>query len=156
MAGLLPIPYEILLWVLALILSGFFIFSAMFVLIMIDDLQRDYSNPVDMTSKVNWIWWPDFGLYATITFLFLISGHWFIFLLHLPLAVYNGYLVYIQQHMTDPTTIHQGDNISSRRKISIIKLAWAVVCFIMYLFMLIFTAIEDIQIRKHDGNGVIS
>jgi len=115
---------------------------------MVDDLQKDYTNPVDMTAKVNFMWWPDIGIYAVLCFIFLVTGHWVVLLLHLPLLAYHIYLVYTNRHLTDPTTILQGDNIAERKRISFIKLGWAILSFALYMYMLIAAAIEDAQSRQ--------
>uniref|UniRef100_A0A6B2LQR6 Cornichon n=1 Tax=Arcella intermedia TaxID=1963864 RepID=A0A6B2LQR6_9EUKA len=124
-------------------LSGIFMFGATFILFLVDDLQRDITNPFDMAKQYNYVWWPEFILYSGLCTIFLLSGHWFIFLLHTPLLGYKIYLMVNSLHLVDPATAASMDNRSLRKKIGFINLIWSVLCFILYLYLLITTAIAQ-------------
>jgi protein cornichon len=49
------------------------------------DLEFDYINPFDSTSRINKVVMPDFVLQALLSVQFLVSGHWAMFLLSVPM-----------------------------------------------------------------------
>lgn len=61
-------------------------------LIMIADLRSDYVNPVEFTQKINFLWLPEIIGVGFVTLVSLIFGTWWIFLLHVPLCGYLGYM----------------------------------------------------------------
>lgn len=59
---------------------------------MIADLRSDYVNPVEFTQKTNILWTPEVVGVGFVTFVSLVWGTWWIFLLHVPLCAYLGYM----------------------------------------------------------------
>uniref|UniRef100_A0A8C0ZHI6 CNIH4 n=2 Tax=Cyanistes caeruleus TaxID=156563 RepID=A0A8C0ZHI6_CYACU len=60
-------------------------------IITLSDLECDYINARSCCSKLNkWVV-PEVIGHAVVTVLMLISLHWFIFLLNLPVATWNIY-----------------------------------------------------------------
>lgn len=53
------------------------------------DLEADYMNPYELSSRINSVIIPEYLLHGAFCILFLLTGHWIIFLLSLPLAYYN-------------------------------------------------------------------
>lgn len=65
----------------------FFHFSLQ--LMCLADLEFDYINPFDSSSRINKVVMPEFVLQALLSVLFLVSGHWAMFLLSVPMVYYN-------------------------------------------------------------------
>lgn len=58
-------------------------------LMCLADLEFDYINPFDSSSRINKVVMPEFILQAVLSVLFLLSGHWAMFLLSVPMVYYN-------------------------------------------------------------------
>ena len=58
-------------------------------LMCLADLEFDYINPFDSSSRINKVVMPEFVLQALLSVLFLLSGHWAMFLLSVPMVYYN-------------------------------------------------------------------
>lgn len=77
----------------------------------------------------------------------LISLHWFIFLLNLPVATWNIYRFIMvpsgNMGVFDPTEIHNRGQLKSHMKEAMIKLGFHLLCFFMYLYSMILALIND-------------
>jgi hypothetical protein len=58
-------------------------------LMCLADLEFDYINPLDSSSRINKVVMPEFIVQALLSVLFLITGHWAMFLLSAPMVYYN-------------------------------------------------------------------
>jgi hypothetical protein len=70
-------------------LKFFFFFVGFLKVLMLSDLESDYVNPYDASSKINYFVVPEFIGQGLLCALFLFTGHWFMFLLMLPLTCYH-------------------------------------------------------------------
>ncbi|XP_053919106.1 protein cornichon homolog 4 isoform X2 [Cuculus canorus] len=81
---------------------------------------------------------PEVIGHAVVTVLMLISLHWFIFLLNLPVATWNIYRYIMvpsgNMGVFDPTEIHNRGQLKSHMKEAMIKLGFHLLCFFMYLY----------------------
>ncbi|KAB0362765.1 hypothetical protein FD755_021321 [Muntiacus reevesi] len=67
------------------------IFLWVYFIITLSDLECDYINASSCCSKlIKWVI-PELADHTLVTVLMLISLHWFIFLLNLPVAAWNIY-----------------------------------------------------------------
>lgn len=77
----------------------------------------------------------------------LVSLHWFIFLLNLPVATWNIYRFIMvpsgNMGVFDPTEIHNRGQLKSHMKEAMIKLGFHLLCFFMYLYSMILALIND-------------
>eukprot|EP01127_Copromyxa_protea_P018719 TRINITY_DN5951_c0_g1_i1.p1 TRINITY_DN5951_c0_g1~~TRINITY_DN5951_c0_g1_i1.p1 ORF type:complete len:154 (+),score=24.29 TRINITY_DN5951_c0_g1_i1:23-463(+) len=144
--------WVIFLWVISLMCSGYFIFSSVFVLVMNADLKSDYINPIEMASKVNTLWWPDFIIFSILSLLYFFSGYWVVLLLHIPILAMNIYGIVTKTHLVDPSTILQRNEASQHRNKTFAKLGFAIVSFFLYLYMLITEAIAMKGAREPNQN----
>ncbi|XP_047212103.1 protein cornichon homolog 4 isoform X3 [Girardinichthys multiradiatus] len=79
--------------------------------------------------------------------LMLVSMHWFIFLLNMPVAAWNIYR-YMRIPMGnmgvfDPTEIHNRGLLKSYMKEAMIKLGYHLLCFFIYLYSMILALINE-------------
>ncbi|XP_047913668.2 protein cornichon homolog 4 isoform X1 [Anser cygnoides] len=90
---------------------------------------------------------PEVIGHAVVTVLMLISLHWFIFLLNLPIATWNIYRFIMvpsgNMGVFDPTEIHNQGQLKSHMKEAMIKLGFHLLCFFMYLYSMILALIND-------------
>ncbi|EYU20720.1 hypothetical protein ABFS82_11G006300 [Erythranthe guttata] len=91
------------------------------------DLEADYLNPYELSSRVNSVIVPEYLLQGAFCILFLVTGHWFMFLLSLPPAYYNLTRYLSQQHRIDVTEVFRV--LNAEKKTRIIKLGVYIVFF---------------------------
>ncbi|KAL7393420.1 hypothetical protein ABVT39_010649 [Epinephelus coioides] len=109
--------------------------------------ECDYINARACCSKLNkWVI-PEMVGQCLSTMLMLVSMHWFIFLLNLPVAAWNIYR-YVKVPMGnmgvfDPTEIHNRGQLKSHMKEAMIKLGYHLLCFFIYLYSMILALIND-------------
>ncbi|XP_008579572.1 PREDICTED: protein cornichon homolog 4 isoform X2 [Galeopterus variegatus] len=81
---------------------------------------------------------PELIGHTIVTMLMLVSLHWFIFLLNLPVATWNIYRFIMvpsgNMGVFDPTEIHNRGQLKSHMKEAMIKLGFHLLCFFMYLY----------------------
>lgn len=121
-------------------------------IITLSDLECDYINARSCCSKLNkWVI-PEVIGHAVVTVLMLISLHWFIFLLNLPIATWNIYRFIMvpsgNMGVFDPTEIHNRGQLKSHMKEAMIKLGFHLLCFFMYLYSMILALINDWEVEK--------
>ncbi|CAI8614043.1 unnamed protein product [Vicia faba] len=84
-------PFDLFFWLLICFpLNVALLASAFYQVLMLSDLEADYINPYDASSRINYYVVPEFIAQGLFCALFLFTGHWFMFLLMLPLASYHG------------------------------------------------------------------
>ncbi|KAM9110428.1 protein cornichon homolog 4 isoform 2-T2 [Megaptera novaeangliae] len=97
-------------------------------------------------KKKKWVI-PELVGHTIVTVLMLISLHWFIFLLNLPVATWNIYRFIMvpsgNMGVFDPTEIHNRGQLKSHMKEAMIKLGFHLLCFFMYLYSMILALIND-------------
>eukprot|EP01125_Pyxidicula_operculata_P000101 TRINITY_DN1015_c0_g1_i1.p2 TRINITY_DN1015_c0_g1~~TRINITY_DN1015_c0_g1_i1.p2 ORF type:complete len:149 (+),score=19.99 TRINITY_DN1015_c0_g1_i1:33-479(+) len=143
--------WELVLWLFSILTSGYFIFSCVFALMLISDLTSDHVNPSDMASKTNFFWWPDITIFTFNSLLYLLTGHWIVFIIHLPLLAHYWYIYNQQTHLVDETTILQSETTKVFQKRALLRLGFAVLAFCLYLYMLITSAVADLQSNRRTG-----
>ncbi|KAM4678694.1 protein cornichon homolog 4 isoform 1-T1 [Amazona ochrocephala] len=129
---------ESVVFIFSLIDCCALIFLSVYFIITLSDLECDYINARSCCSKLNkWVV-PEVIGHAVVTVLMLISLHWFIFLLNLPVATWNIYRYIMvpcgNMGVFDPTEIHNRGQLKSHMKEAMIKLGFHLLCFFMYLY----------------------
>ncbi|KAB1258582.1 Protein cornichon-like protein 4 [Camelus dromedarius] len=129
---------ETVVFVFSLLDCCALIFLSVYFIITLSDLECDYINARSCCSKLNkWVI-PEVVGHTIITVLMLISLHWFIFLLNLPVATWNIYRLIMvpsgNMGVFDPTEIHNRGQLKSHMKEAMIKLGFHLLCFFMYLY----------------------
>jgi len=132
--------WEIILWILALLLTAGLIFTSVFTLISYTDLECDYVNPVDLTRRVNTLIVPEMaGQALLITCLFL-SGNWLEFVVNVPLLCWNVFKIVNRSYLLDPTQIFR--TLAKQKRISFIKLGFFMVSFFLYLYRMVYYLVQ--------------
>uniref|UniRef100_A0A8D1PHS3 Cornichon family member 4 n=1 Tax=Sus scrofa TaxID=9823 RepID=A0A8D1PHS3_PIG len=129
---------EAVVFVFSLLDCCALIFLSVYFIITLSDLECDYINARSCCSKLNkWVL-PELVGHTIVTVLMLISLHWFIFLLNLPVATWNIYRFIMvpsgNMGVFDPTEIHNRGQLKSHMKEAMIKLGFHLLCFFMYLY----------------------
>lgn len=58
-------------------------------LMCLSDLEFDYINPFDSSSRINSFIIPEFVIHGILSCVYLLTGHWLLFLLNVPLTYYH-------------------------------------------------------------------
>ncbi|XP_074087166.1 protein cornichon homolog 4-like isoform X2 [Macrotis lagotis] len=103
---------EAVVFIFSLIDGCALIFLSVYFIITLSDLECDYINARSCCSKLNkWVV-PKLTGHTIVPILMLISLHWFIFLLNLPVATWNIYQ-FIMVPNTQPRAVedtHEGSH----------------------------------------------
>ncbi|XP_054723099.1 uncharacterized protein LOC129233043 [Uloborus diversus] len=126
-------------YIVALILTAFLIFFAVFHVIAFDELKSDYKNPIDQCNSLNPLVLPEYILHFFYTLLFLFALEWFTVILNLPLIGYHIHRYRTRPVMSrpglyDPTSIMNADQLSRAMKEGWIKLGFYIISFFYYLY----------------------
>lgn len=127
-------------------LTAFFLLVALIVLVIyqlmcLADLEFDYINPFDSSSRINKVVMPEFVLQALLSVLFLISGHWPMFLLSAPMVYYNYTLYQRRQHLVDVTEIF--NQLGREKKRRLFKIVGLIVLLFLSLFWMIWSVLLE-------------
>ncbi|XP_008791286.1 protein cornichon homolog 4 [Phoenix dactylifera] len=127
-------------------LTAFFLLIALIVLVIyqlmcLADLEFDYINPYDSSLRINKVVIPEFVLQGVLCLLFLLSGHWLMFLFCVPNLYYNVRLYRQRQHLVDVTEIF--NQLNGEKKRRLLKLINLVVLLFLSLFWMIWSVLED-------------
>ncbi|XP_076905706.1 putative protein cornichon homolog 2 [Bidens hawaiensis] len=134
---------EILTW---LLFFFFFILIALLVVVIyqlmcLADLEFDYINPYDSASRINFVILPEFITHGVLCLIYLVTGHWVMFLLALPYLYYNVRLYTRKQHLVDVTEIF--NQLNWEKKQRLFKLGYLVFLLFITLFWMIYNALDD-------------
>ncbi|TVU12762.1 hypothetical protein EJB05_46419 [Eragrostis curvula] len=127
-------------------LTAFFLVVALIVLVIyqlmcLADLEFDYINPFDSSSRINKVVIPEFVLQALLSVLFLVSGHWAMFLLSIPMVYYNYTLYQRRQHLVDVTEIF--NQLGREKKRRLFKIVSLIVLLFLSLFWMIWSVLSE-------------
>jgi len=127
-------------------LTAFFLVVALIVLVIyqlmcLADLEFDYINPFDSSSRINKVVMPEFILQALLSVLFLISGHWVMFLISAPMVYYNYTLYQRRQHLVDVTEIF--NQLGREKKRRLFKIVSLIVLLFLSLFWMIWSVLSE-------------
>ncbi|XP_043700055.1 protein cornichon homolog 4-like [Telopea speciosissima] len=131
----------ILSWLLSFFLEIALVGIIVYQLMCLADLEFDYINPYDSTRRINSVVFPEFFTQGILSFLFLVTGHWFMFLLCVPYLYYNVRMYMQRQHLVDITEIFNMLNWEKKQRL--VKLAYLVIFLFLTIFWLIYSVLED-------------
>lgn len=132
---------DVLLFVFSLFDTGALLFLTVYVVIALSDLECDYLNAQQCCSKLNkWVI-PETIAHGVITVLLLITFHWILFIINLPMIAWQIYKITSVPSgnfgVYDPTEIHNRGNLRKHMRDSMIRLAFYLIFFFIYLYCMI-------------------
>lgn len=127
-------------------LFAFFIIIAVLAMVIyqvmcLADLEYDYINPYESASRINRVILPEFVTQGALCLFYLVTGHWFMFLLCLPYLYYDVRMYMDKHHLVDVTEIF--NMLNHEKKKRIVKLVYLIVTLFLSLFWLLYSALED-------------
>ncbi|KAK8613967.1 hypothetical protein V6N13_122348 [Hibiscus sabdariffa] len=132
---------DLFIWLLSFFILVALLVILVFQLICLADLEFDYINPYDSSSRINKVVLPEFILQGFLCLLYLLTGHWVMSLICAPYLYYNVRLYTRKQHLVDVTEIF--NLLHWEKKQRIFKLVYVVVLIFFAVFWMIYTALED-------------
>jgi len=132
---------DVSLFIFSLFDVGASLFITVYVVITLSDLECDYLNAQQCCSKLNkWII-PELIAQGVVTLLLLIELHWILFLINLPMACWQLYKKLTVPSgnfgIYDPTELHNRGNLKQHMRDSMIRLAFYLIFFFVYLYCMI-------------------
>ncbi|XP_062145740.1 protein cornichon homolog 4 [Alnus glutinosa] len=129
----------------AWLVSFFFLIALLVVvvyqLMCLADLEFDYINPYDSSSRINRVILPEFIAQGVLCIFYLVTGHWVMSLLSIPYLYYNVRLYLRNQHLVDVTEIFNLLNWEKKQRL--FKLFYLVCLLFLSIFWMILTALDD-------------
>lgn len=133
---------DVALFVFSLFDTGALLFLTVYVVITLSDLECDYLNAQQCCSKLNGWVVPEVIAQAILTvLLFFVNFHWILFGLNVPMVVWQVYKYLSVPDCNfgvyDPTEIHNRGNLKRHLRDSMIRLAFYLLFFFIYLYCMI-------------------
>ncbi|KAL1371289.1 hypothetical protein HN51_001502 [Arachis hypogaea] len=127
-------------------LISFFILIALLVIVIyqlmcLADLEFDYINPYDSSSRINKVILPEFITQGVLCCFYLITGHWVMSLFCVPYLYYNYRLYNQGKHLVDVTEIF--NLLPREKKQRLIKLFYLVLLLFLSIFWMIYVSLDD-------------
>ncbi|KAK1259165.1 hypothetical protein QJS04_geneDACA010322 [Acorus gramineus] len=124
--------WELLLWLIAFVSVISLIALCVYQLICLSDLEFDYINPYDSSARINAVVLPEFAVQAFLCAVFLLTWHWFPFLLMAPITYYHWRLYAQQKHVIHVTEIFSV--LNAEKKYRMIKIAFYISLFFIVIY----------------------
>ncbi|RWR77784.1 protein cornichon 4 [Cinnamomum micranthum f. kanehirae] len=134
--------WEVLLWIISFFVTIGILALAVYQLICLSDLEFDYINPYDSSSRINAVVIPEFMIQGALCAVYLITWHWFMFLLTVPVTYFHIRLYMQRKHLIDVTEIFS--LLNGEKKIRMIKIALYLTLFIIILYRLVASAVNSL------------
>ncbi|XP_010498701.1 PREDICTED: protein cornichon homolog 1-like [Camelina sativa] len=131
--------WDLLLWIISFFVSLALVASVFYQVICLTDLEADYLNPFETSTRINRLVIPEFILQGSLCLLFLFTWHWVFFLVALPVTVYHAMLYNERRYLIDVTEVFRA--ISFEKKFRFTKLGFYILLFIMVVFRLTLSAV---------------
>ncbi|XP_047339259.1 protein cornichon homolog 1 [Impatiens glandulifera] len=132
--------WEVLLWTIFFLFTMTLIALNVYQMVCLSDLESDYMNPYEASTRINSVILPEFVVQTVFCILFLVTGHWIMFLLLLPITSYSTNLFLKRQHLIDVTEVFR--SLQSQNKYRYIKLSFYLVMLLIVFVRLVIYVIN--------------
>ncbi|KAI3756486.1 hypothetical protein L1987_56307 [Smallanthus sonchifolius] len=133
--------WDTLAWLLFFFILIAILVIVVYQLICFADLEFDYINPYDSAFRINTVILPEYITQGVLCVLYLVTGHWMMFILAVPYLYYNMRLYARRQHLVDVTEIFNQLNEAKTQRF--FKLGHLIFLLFITLFWMIYNALED-------------
>ncbi|KAF4363210.1 hypothetical protein F8388_020780 [Cannabis sativa] len=139
--------FDLIFWVLCFFFDLALLSSNFYQLVILSDLEADYLNPFESSSRINFLIVPEFIVHGLLCAIFLLTWHWLLFLITLPLACYSAMLFVNKRHLIDVTEVFRA--LSGEKKFRLIKLGFYLFLLFIIIFRLILSAFNSLTSDEH-------
>ncbi|GJY58695.1 cornichon homolog 1-like protein [Tanacetum coccineum] len=133
---------EWILWIILFCINLGLVFSTVLQITCLSELEQDYLNPYDTSSRINAVVVPEMVAHGVWCALFLVTGHWIMFLFALPITIYNAMLYSKRQHLIDVTEVFR--SLDAEKKFRLIKFAFYLLMLILVLIGLVIAGVNHL------------
>ncbi|XP_058075580.1 protein cornichon homolog 2-like [Magnolia sinica] len=133
--------WELLLWLIAFFAAISLLVIGVFQLVCLSDLEFDYINPYDSSSRINAVVMPEFVIQGALSAIFLLTWHWFMFLIAAPITYYHIKLYMKRKHLIDVTEIFS--LLDGEKKSRLVKLAFYLILFFITMYRFVASAVTS-------------
>ncbi|OIV92758.1 hypothetical protein TanjilG_00892 [Lupinus angustifolius] len=105
------------------------------------DLEFDYINPYDSSTRINMVVLPEFIIQGVLCCFYLVTGHWLMSLFAAPYLYFNVQLYRQGKHLVDVTEIF--NLLSWEKKQRLVKLFYLTFTLFISVFWMIYTSMDD-------------
>ncbi|KAG4396240.1 hypothetical protein GLYMA_19G144000v4 [Glycine max] len=124
---------DLFFWfVLCLPLNFAFLASTFYQVLMLSDLEADFINPYDAASRINYFIVPEFIGQGLLCAFCLLTGHWIMFLITVPVTCYHVMLYMKRKHLIDVTEVFR--LLNAEKKFRIAKIAYYLTIIFISIF----------------------
>ncbi|KAJ0721211.1 hypothetical protein HanOQP8_Chr08g0273101 [Helianthus annuus] len=141
--------WQVVLWVIFFIMNVALIASNLYQIVCLTDLEADYINPYDSSARINAVVIPEMVVHGVWCALFLMTGHWVLFLLTLPIKIYNTMLYSKKRHLIDVTEVFR--SIDAEKKLRIVKLAFYLLLFVLVIIGMVIAIVNNLIDDKEEA-----
>ncbi|KAK8394755.1 hypothetical protein O3P69_005911 [Scylla paramamosain] len=148
------ISLDTAVFVFSLFDTGALLFLLVYYVITLSDLECDYLNAQQCCYRLNLWVIPKLAAHLLLSLVFLLTGHFYLFLASLPLAAFlireyvkvpaGNFGVY------DPTEIHHMGQLKAHMRDSVIGMGYYLVFFFIYLYCLLTHLLRSNPVPKPD------
>ncbi|KAK9921779.1 hypothetical protein M0R45_030275 [Rubus argutus] len=112
--------WDLIYWLICFCIDIALFSSSLYQYVMLMDLEADYINPFELSTRINQLVVPEFVVHGVFCALFLAARRWFMFLLTAPLTYYIVMLFVKQKHLIDVTEVFRV--LNTEKKCRLVKL----------------------------------
>ncbi|KXZ55330.1 hypothetical protein GPECTOR_3g462 [Gonium pectorale] len=114
----------------------------MYALISLSDLENDFINPYDLTTRLNRFVAVEYGAQFVLTAALLFTGKWFLGVAQLLLTAFLLHSWSVRQHVVDATDVFRQLPLQKKRRL--IMFGAFLFCFVMVTYRLIESIIHGL------------
>ncbi|KAK6182546.1 hypothetical protein SNE40_010202 [Patella caerulea] len=137
---------DALLFIFALLDEATLLFLAVYFVITLSDLECDYLNATTCCDRLNKWMIPEIIAQNIPSILLLLTGHWILFLMYVPLGAWLTYKFITKPTgnigMFDPTEIHNRSQLKLYMRESLIRLGTHLFFFFIFLYWMIYSLVK--------------
>ncbi|XP_071720232.1 protein cornichon homolog 1-like [Rutidosis leptorrhynchoides] len=141
--------WAVILWVIFFTINVSLIASNLYQIVCLTDLEADYLNPYESSARINKVIIPEMVVHGVWCALFLITGHWFMFLITLPITIYNSMLYSKRRHLIDVTEVFR--SIDAEKKYRIVKLSFYLFLFVLVIIRMVIAVVNNLIDDGEEG-----
>ncbi|KAI5709472.1 protein cornichon homolog 4 isoform X1 [Diaphorina citri] len=139
--------------------TGSLLFLLIYFIITLSDVECDHLNAQDCYQRLNF-WIPvKMGAQVGVTVLLLLTGHYYLFLMNVPMSAWNVYEYYSvpsgNMGVFDPTELYNRDSIKNHMRNCLIGMGFYLVIFFVYLYSMILSLLRDNPLDKPSQHGAV-
>uniref|UniRef100_A0A8D8YF25 Protein cornichon homolog 4 n=1 Tax=Cacopsylla melanoneura TaxID=428564 RepID=A0A8D8YF25_9HEMI len=144
---------------LSMIATGSILFLLIYFIITLSDVECDHLNARDCYQRLN-IYIPvKMGGQVGISLLLLLSGHYWLFLMNVPMSAWNIHEYYSvpsgNMGVFDPTELYKRDSIKNHMRNCLIGMGFYLIIFFVYLYSMILSLLRDNPLEKENLHGAV-